>query len=134
MDPVSLALIAINGIRTLLANPLLGGGGSVKAAEASELLGILGSLLQQGDDAYDDLKAFADEIRTIAEANREPTPNEWDMFRARSSAAADRIDSAVEELLGQEEEPSPTPQPTPTPEENAPTSEGSEGDDPVAPV
>ena len=132
MDPVSLALIAINGIRTLLSNPLLGGGSSVKAAEASELLGVLGSLLQQGDDAYDDLKAFAEQVAAIAEANREPSPTEWDFLRARSAAATDRIDSAVEELLGQEEETSPQPEPTPAPEET--TEEGGEGSDPVAPV
>ena len=122
MDPISLALIAINGVRTLLANPLLGGGGSVKAAEASELLGILGSLLQQGDDAYDDLKAFADQVAAIADENRSPTPTEWDILRSRSESAAERIDDVVEELLGQEEETT-EPEPPAAPEAETPAAE-----------
>ena len=130
MDPVTLALVAIGGIRTLLANPLIGGG-HVKAQEASDLLGILGSLLQQGDDGLDDLRAFTSEIESMASAGRGPTPTEWEIMRARSAEAADRIDAVVEELL-EEEEP-PTSEPTPAPEENAEAGEG-EGESHVAPV
>lgn len=138
MDPISLAMIAINGVRTLLANPLLGGGGSVKAQEASELLGILGSLLQQGDDALDDLRAFAEEVGAIADANRSPTPTEWEILRQRSQDAADRLAAAKEELLGQEEDDD-TPPPTepPVPTETPTTDTGGAGggdDDTVAPV
>ena len=103
MDPISLALLAINGLSTILSNPALGGGSSVKLGQASELLGILGALISQGDDALDDLKAFTETIEEMAAKGRAPTPGEWDVMRARSDDAHARLQAAKEELLGEEE-------------------------------
>ena len=104
MDPLSLALLAINGLRTVMFNPALGGGSSVKLGQAAELLGILGALLAQGDDALDDLKAFTATIEDMATKGRAPSPEEWDIMRARSDDAHARLQAAKAELLGEEEE------------------------------
>lgn len=116
MDPISLILLAVNGIRTVIANPALGGGSSVRMDQASELLGILGVLISQGDDAIDDLKAFTKTIESMAEQGRAPTSDEWDIMRRRSDDAHARLQAAKEELLEEEPEPTPEPEPEPTPE------------------
>ena len=103
MDPISLALLAINGLSTVLSNPALGGGSSVRLGQASELLGILGALISQGDDALDDLKAFTETIEEMAAKGRAPTVGEWDVMRARSDDAHERLQAAKEELLDEEE-------------------------------
>jgi hypothetical protein len=127
MDPISLILLAVNGIRTVIANPALGGGSSVKFDEASELLGILGVLIGQGADGMDDLKKFTETIESMAAQGRAPSSAEWDIMRGRSDDAHARLQAAKEELLGEEEvddevptdpepEPEPTPEPAPEPE------------------
>ena len=134
MDPISLALTAISGIRLLLSNPALGGGGSVRASEASELLGLLGTLISEGDDALDDLRAFAEQVEAMAAAGRGPSPTEWSALRERSDAAHAALQEIKEELLGQEEEET---TPEPVAEVEAPTTEpetGAEPEEPVAPV
>lgn len=103
MDPISLALLAINGLSTVLSNPALGGGSSVKLGQASELLGILGALISQGDDALDDLKEFTKAIEAMAAEGRPPNDSEWAVMRARSDDAHARLQAAKEELLGEEE-------------------------------
>ncbi len=103
MDPISLIILAVNGIRTVIANPALGGGSSVKFDQASELLGILGVLISQGDDALDDLKAFTATIQSMAAEGRAPSSEEWDILRGRSDDAHARLQAAKEELLGEEE-------------------------------
>lgn len=123
MDPISLAIIAINGLGLVLNNPALGGGSSVKFAEASELLGLLGALLQEGDDAYEDLKEFTAMVEAMAEEGRHPSRVEWDNLRARGQSAHDRLQAVQEEILGEETE---TPEPTPTPEAPAETPEPAE--------
>jgi len=103
MDPISLAILAINGLSTVLSNPALGGGSSVKFGQASELLGILGTLISQGDDALDDLKEFTKSIEAMAEQGRPPSDDEWNIMRARSDDAHARLQAAKEELLEEEE-------------------------------
>ena len=125
MDPISLILLAVNGMRTVLNNPALGGGSSLKMDQASELLGILGVLISQGDDAIDDLKAFTATIQSMAATGRAPNREEWDILRGRSDDAHARLQAAKEELLGEEEvddevptesEPEADPTSEPTPE------------------
>ncbi len=139
MDPISLILLAVNGIRTVIANPALGGGSSVKFDEASELLGILGTLIGQGADGLDDLKFFTETIESMAAQGRAPSSEEWDIMRGRSDDAHARLQAAKEELLEEEDDPTATeepesePEPTPEPEPTAdptpdpePESEGNE--------
>jgi hypothetical protein len=127
MDPLSLIILAVNGIRTVIANPALGGGSSVKFDQASELLGILGTLIGQGADGLEDLKNFTAIIESMAAQGRAPSSAEWDIMRGRSDDAHARLQAAKEELLGEEEvddevpteaepEPEPTSEPTPEPE------------------
>ena len=116
MDPISLILLAVNGMRTVLNNPALGGGSNVQMGQASELLGILGTLIAQGDDAIDDLKAFTEIIESMAASGRAPNRVEWDIMRGRSDDAHARLQAAKEELLEEEPEPTPEPEPEPTPE------------------
>lgn len=131
MDPISMILLALNGMRTVLANPAIGGGSSVKMGEASELLGLLGMLIAEGDDAYDDLKAFTAVIQEMADRGRGPTPTEWEGIRLRSDDAHARLQAVKAELLGEEEEEEPeVPATEPTAEVETPASE--DNDDPEA--
>ncbi len=119
MDPITMVLTAISGIKLLLNNPALGGGSSVRLDEASELLGILATLIEQGDDGLDDLRDFTKTIEEMVKQGRAPTQVEWDIWRSRSDAAHDRLQRVKDELLGEEEpepEPEPTPEPTPEPD------------------
>ena len=134
MDIISLAVLAMNSIRTVLANPLLGGGSSVKMNEASELLGVFAALLEQGDDAYDDLKAFTETVQAMAEEGRAPSRAEWDILKGRSDDAHDRLQAVKEELLGEQEEENETPTEPPATTEAEETGEGEGDDDTVTPV
>jgi hypothetical protein len=126
MDPITFAITAINGLRLLLNNPALGGGSSVRPSEASELLGILGTLLVEGDDAHSDLVAFTEQIEAMVVAGRGPTPDEWTALRERSDAAHDRLQEIEEELRDEEE--APTSEPVVEVEEET-SEEESEDDD-----
>lgn len=130
MNPIQLILLAINGLRTVLSNPAIGGGSNVRFTEASELLGILGTLIEQGDDGLEDLKEFTEVIEDMAKKGRAPNATEWDIMRRRSDDAHARLQKAKEELLA-EEEPEPLPEPEPEPEpEPDPTDAEAEDDTP----
>ena len=120
MDPISIILLAVNGLRTVLNNPALGGGSSVRLDEASKILGILGVLIEQGDDGLDDLRDFTTAIEAMAQQGRAPSADEWAILSRRSDAAHARLQAAKEELLEEdtpeEPEPAPEPEPDPTPE------------------
>jgi hypothetical protein len=124
MDPLSLAIIAINGLGLVLNNPARGGGSSVKFAEAAELLGLLGAILTEGDDAYEDLKEFTAMITSMVEMSRDPSRVEWAALRARGQDAHDRLQEVKEEILGETETETPE-EPTPAPEAPAETEEPS---------
>ena len=133
MDFISLVLIAINGVRTVLSNPALGGGSSVKMGEASELLGLLGMLIEEGDDAYDDLKAFTETIQSMADQGRAPSPDEWAGIRLRSDDAHARLQAVKEELLAPAGEETPPAPEQPTEPEEAATVAGENLPDPADP-
>lgn len=118
MDPLSMAIMAVNALSGVLRNPALGGGSSVRLDQASELLGILGSLLQEGDEALDELKAFTATVEDMAAKGRAPSRAEWDIMRARSDDAHARLQAAKDELLADEEPEEPEePEELETPEE-----------------
>lgn len=114
MNVVELIIIGVQSLAKLLSNPNIGGGGHVRLAEASELLGLLGTLIAEGDDAYDDLKEFTAEVELMAAQNRAPTDVEWANMRARQKSAHDRLQAVKDELT---EEPQPEPLPEPEEEE-----------------
>lgn len=117
MDPISIAIAAINGLRLVLNNPALGGGSSLRLDQASEVLGLLGTLLSEGESAYEELKALTTVIEDMAAAGRGPTRVEWDAMRARGQDAHDRLQAVKEELLEEDATPEPAPEAEPAPEE-----------------
>lgn len=132
MNPISMILLAINGLSTVLSNPALGGGSSVRMGEASELLALLNMLIQEGDDGYDDLKAFTDVIESMVVQGRSPTPTEWLGIRARSEDAHARLQAVKDELLGEVEDPSaPAPDPDPAPDSGEPVADAGDSEDPT---
>lgn len=105
MNFVALVRLALNSISLLLLNPNLGGRTNIRVTQAAELLDTLDALIEEGEDAYEDLRAFAEEVKAIAEAGRSPTPDEWEGMRARRMAAHDRLQAVKEEILaGQQQE------------------------------
>lgn len=102
MNIIQLILVAVRGISVLTNNPALGGGSNVKLQEASELLALLGELLERGDEAHTELKEFAEVVGTMAKENRAPTPTEWQTLRDRSDAAHSTIQDAVADLDAEE--------------------------------
>ena len=103
MGIIELILVAVRGLALVTNNPALGGASSIRMEEASELLGLLGELLERGDEAHDELKAFAAEVEKIAKENRSPTRLEWDTLRGRSDAAHDVIQAAAAAVTEEEE-------------------------------
>jgi hypothetical protein len=103
MGIIELILVAVRGLSLVTNNPALGGASSVKMQEVSELLGLLGELLQRGDEAHDELKAFAAAVEKIAKENRSPTRIEWDTLRGRSDAAHATIQAAAAAATEEEE-------------------------------
>jgi len=112
MNALMLALTALRGISSLL------GGVKIRGRDGSELLNLLASLIEEGADTFEDLKAFTATIENMVTDNRDPTSAEWDDMRSRGQAAHDRL-QAVKAALEPEPEPEveeEDPDPTPTPE------------------
>ena len=103
---LELVLLGVQSIATLLNNPKIGGS-NLRTSEAAELLGLLGMLIAEGDDAYDDLKEFTDQVKEMVDRNRGPTPTEWANLRARQQAAHDRLQAVKEELTLEEDDEDP---------------------------
>ena len=109
MGIIELILVAIRGLAVVTNNPALGGGSSVRMQEASELLALLGELLERGDEAHDELVAFTKVVEGMAQQGRAPSTVEWQALRARSDAAHD----VIQEAAAATEEPEPEPEPEP---------------------
>ncbi len=112
MNALALALTALRGISTLL------GGVTIRGRDGSELLNLLASLVEEGADAFEDLKAFTGTIEAMVADNRDPTSAEWDDMRSRGQAAHDRL-QAVKEALSEPEEETPEAEPVPEAEPEA---------------
>lgn len=114
MDFLSIGALILRSLQVIGNNPALGGGSSLRMDEISELLGIFGQLFERGDEALEELEAFADIVESMAKEGRAPTRIEWDTLRGRSDAAHETIQEAAvvaaEELEEEEEENNP---PTP---------------------
>jgi hypothetical protein len=118
MNALALALAALRGISTLL------GEFKIRGPAGGELLGLLGSLIEEGHDTFEELKAFTTVIDSMVTANRGPTPDEWDALRARGQAAHDRLQAVKAELEPEpeaevEEEETPEAEPVPEAEPEA---------------
>lgn len=106
MGIIELILVAIRGLSVVTNNPALGGGSSLRLQEASELLALLGELLERGDEAHDELVAFTKVVEGMAKQGRAPSGAEWDTLRGRSDAAHD----VIQEAAAATEEPDPEPE------------------------
>lgn len=112
----TLVMIAIQGLSTILNNPLLGNQASATARQASELLAILGSLVQKGEEAYEEMKAFAMIIKGMADDGRGPTREERQFLRDQRAVVHAGYQAEKDRILGTQEETQP-PQELRTPEE-----------------
>jgi hypothetical protein len=70
MNALQLALVALRGISTLI------GGVKIRGREGSELLNLLASLIEEGADTFEDLKAFTGTIETEPVPEAEPEAEE----------------------------------------------------------
>lgn len=103
MGVLAWVLTVIRSLAVGLSNPQLGGGSHFRMDEASELLSVLGDLIEGGEETVSELKAFAEEIEAMAAANRGPTPQEWEALRARADSAHARLQRVKAELEAEEE-------------------------------
>ncbi len=122
MGALELILVAIRGLSVVTNNPALGGGSSSTLGEVSEFLGLLGELIERGDEGNEELKAFAQIIESMAAEGRNPSRVEWAALRARSNAAHDLIQAAAAEAT-------PEPEPDPEPEEEETETEATPAED-----
>ena len=75
MDALSRGICAIDSMRRMLTNPALGED-SERLDQVSDLLGELGTLLAEGGDAIEDMKAFAAQVEAMAVAEPEQVEEE----------------------------------------------------------
>ena len=121
MNAITMILAAIQGLSSVMSNPLIAGGNAKRMKDAAGLLGILGELISRGEEAHEELEAFAEVIQRMADEKRNPTAEEWATLKKRSDAAHDVIQAAAAEAA-EEEEPEPEPEPSPEePEPEEPT-------------
>ena len=104
MDFLSIGALILRSLQVISNNPALGGGSSVRMEEISELLGIFGQLFERGDEAIEELKAFADIVEAMAKEGRAPSRAEWDVLKGRSDTAHDTIQAAAAEPEPEPEE------------------------------
>lgn len=126
MGFAELFMIAVQGISTILNNPLLGGQASATARQASELLAILGSLVQKGDEAYEELRAFASIIKAMADEGRGPTREERQFLREQRAIVHAGYQAEKERILARQREEAAEENPSPTEGEGG-EGEGGEG-------
>jgi len=99
-------LKALDRLQVVLANPALSGGSSLRTSEASEILRLIISLAQDGEDGGVELEGFVGTLTTMGEKGRGPTPLEWESIRGCQAAydAPEVEDAQEEEPSGDEEE------------------------------
>lgn len=99
-------LLALGALQTLLHNPKLGGGG-LRADQAVGLIGHLIELIQGGRKTAAALKAFADEIKAMADAGVQPTQRDFDGFTVRLQAALATVEEAKAKVAARSEKSKP---------------------------
>jgi len=104
MDFLSIGALILRSLQVISNNPALGGGSMLRMQEISELLGLFGQLFERGDEALDELRAFADIVESMAAEGRAPSRAEWDVLRGRSDAAHDVIQAAAAAAEEEEED------------------------------
>lgn len=123
MGFLEIGALILRSLQIVSNNPALGGGSTLRMQEISELLGLFGQLFERGDEALDELKAFAAIVEAMAKEGRNPSPAEWETLRGRSDAAHDVIQQAAEAAREEEEEEEdddPPPPPPPPAEDTLP--------------
>ena len=89
----------INNFSTLFDNPALGGVPSINSKVASELLSILGSLVDSGEDAT----YFAGIIESLALGGRKPSRREWVALRGEAQVVEEEPVEEEPPVVAQEE-------------------------------
>ncbi|GAG48044.1 unnamed protein product, partial [marine sediment metagenome] len=73
-----LILRVLSALATLMCNPALGGGSSLRMSDGSELLAVLGVLVERGEDS--DLEEFTETVEDMAAQARSPNQMERDFM------------------------------------------------------
>lgn len=95
--PAAVVVKVLRWIGILAVNPALGGGGLSRERLAT-LAARLASLVEGGADTWEELKAFALEIRAMAETGAEPSAAQWQAMRGRDAVVRATLASRAEEL------------------------------------
>ena len=104
--------LAIKSLCTVMCNPALGGGSSLRTSEAAELLGILGVLNED-----DNLEEFTEILGACADEGRAPKTDEWSVLRGLRDEL--EVEDEPECATEDESEPTSNPEPEPEPEPQA---------------
>lgn len=90
MTPIAIILTIVRGIATLTHNHALGGGG-IGSERTATLLETFAALVQGGEETWEDMKVFAQEIQMLVDQNGEPTRGQWEAMIARDKAVRQRL-------------------------------------------
>ena len=90
MTAIEIILTIVRGIGTLTHNKALGGGG-IGSERTATLLETFAALVQGGEEAWEDMKVFAQEIQSLVDQNGEPSRGQWAAMIARDQAVRQRL-------------------------------------------
>ena len=93
----------LQGLMALSANMQLGGHKGENWERFSGYLSLLSRLLEEGEEAYNDIELLSQQIQQMVEENRGPTSEELQILEERSQEAHNRLQAVKEELLVEEE-------------------------------
>ena len=103
MNPVEVVVLALRSLALLAQNPKLGGGG-LRSDQISELTNTLASLIEGGQETWEQLQAFAQEVKALADSGASPSALQWQQFRDRDAAARTAIERAAQRLAQAEDQ------------------------------
>ena len=89
MNPVQIILMAIDAIRSLS-----------KHQKTDDLLQTLSLLIQGGLDTWSELQAFALQVKAMADAGTDPTPEQWQSLKDREAVANAALQANAQALGG----------------------------------
>ena len=104
MGFIELAILAARSLSIVVNNPVLGGGSSQSLQDASGLLVIFADLLEEGEEAYDELKAFTAVVKAMADEGRGPNREERDFLAERRRITHEGYQAEKERILGEAQE------------------------------
>lgn len=96
---VQVILVTLQSLTTLSRNPGFAGHGQANLERITEYLVLLTTLVEEGEDSYQELKELSEKVKGLVAEERGPTRDEIIELRTRSQSARDRLQRVKEELL-----------------------------------